>query len=128
MAASFQDFNIDDDDTPSLLKWCAGLLLLLLLIVVVVAVQVRTHLAQQRRSQLLLGAAAGFVAGTGLYALVDSMFPTSSGDPTTTSPLQTIFGGHVSDEELYMLRHMLQEMRRRRQHYENAATDANRYK
>lgn len=77
---------------------------------------VRAEIARQRRTQLLTGAAMGFACGTGLLALVDTIF-SSSPAPTAaapSNPLSQLFGGHVSDEEVYFLRSMLHEMRRRR--------------
>lgn len=79
---------------------------------------VRTEIARQRRTQLLTGAAMGFACGTGLLALVDTIFSSSSPSPVAPSPnpLTQLFGSHVSDEEVYFLRSMLHEMRRRRAH------------
>ena len=76
---------------------------------------VRTEIARQRRTQLLTGAAMGFACGTGLLALVDTIFSSSSPSPSP-NPLTQLFGSQVSDEEVYFLRSMLHEMRRRRAH------------
>lgn len=77
---------------------------------------VRSEIARQRRTQLLTGAAMGFACGTGLLALVDTIFSSSAAASPAAppNPLSQLFGGHVSDEEVYFLRSMLHEMRRRR--------------
>ena len=101
--------------SQEIFSYVPGLVLLLGCAAGAVLWFVRTEIARQRRTQLLTGAAMGFACGTGLLALVDTIFSSSSPSPSP-NPLTQLFGSQVSDEEVYFLRSMLHEMRRRRAH------------